>query len=379
MANIMDYIAWRGDVPFETSPLNEVDEYLISIIGLLDFEGIVPADGAYIPLPEAAERYFSAGGETLLGALTSRQVAPAFRAMAAAPRYTGLALTGFRQDLNEANGEQFSALTVRLPDGRHCITFRGTDDTVVGWKENFMLTVMDALPSQLSALEYLNWAASVYDGPLLLLGHSKGGNLAIYAAAKTEPDVKVRIERIFNSDGPGFLPEFLDTPEFLAVRDKICTLVPEHSMIGILLYPAAEFQIVKSGIFLSGSHDGFTWEVTPPGQFTRCDELSATSRTFDRAVKKLLNDRTPEEWRACIEECFGVLSDAGVETLTDLTEKQLGEKLLTIRSLIKDPALQDLFSDTFSAFVREYFSEHSSVLSALLAPGRSRREKDASD
>ena len=183
MPNILDYLTWRGDVPFSVSPPNEVDNYIHCKIGTLDFTGIVPENELYVPLPQAVEAYFAAGGAEKLGALSSPYIAPMVKRLPETVRFREVMLTGFRQVYDEKKTEQFSALTLRLPGGQHYVTFRGTDDTIVGWKEDCLLTVMDEIPAQRDAVEYLTWAASVYPGKIAVGGHSKGGNLAMYAAA----------------------------------------------------------------------------------------------------------------------------------------------------------------------------------------------------
>ena len=133
MPNILDYLTWRGDVPFSVSPPNEVDNYIHCKIGTLDFTGIVPEHELYVPLPQAVEAYFAAGGAEKLGALSSPYVAPMVKRLPETVRFREVMLTGFRQVYDEKKTEQFSALTLRLPGGQHYVTFRGTDDTIVGW------------------------------------------------------------------------------------------------------------------------------------------------------------------------------------------------------------------------------------------------------
>ena len=153
MPNILDYLTWRGDVPFSVSPPNEVDNYIHCKIGTLDFTGIVPENELYVPLPQAVEAYFAAGGAEKLGALSSPYIAPMVKRLPETVRFREVMLTGFRQVYDEKKTEQFSALTLRLPGGQHYVTFRGTDDTIVGWKEDCLLTVMDEIPAQRDAVD----------------------------------------------------------------------------------------------------------------------------------------------------------------------------------------------------------------------------------
>ena len=155
MPNILDYLTWRGDVPFSVSPPNEVDNYIHCKIGTLDFTGIVPENELYVPLPQAVEAYFAAGGAEKLGALSSPYIAPMVKRLPETVRFREVMLTGFRQVYDEKKTEQFSALTLRLPGGQHYVTFRGTDDTIVGWKEDCLLTVMDEIPAQCGRVSHM--------------------------------------------------------------------------------------------------------------------------------------------------------------------------------------------------------------------------------
>ena len=375
MANILDYLTWRGDVPVSAVGINEADEYLLCKIGTLDLRGIVPEDGTYVPLRRAAEDYKARGGETYLGLLSSARIVPAVLAMAEMRRYGEIMLSGYRLKISEENNEQFSALTLRLPGGRHYVTFRGTDDTIVGWKEDLLLTVMDTVPAQADAADYLRWAAETYHGPLTVAGHSKGGNLAMYAAAAAEESVRQRIDRVLNIDGPGFLESFLLSSGFAEMQSKIHTLMPQYAIVGSLLYQGADCSIVKSSAYLA-SHDGFTWEVEPPGNFVRCKERSPASKAYERTMKEILTGMTLDERRAFIEEFFGTLTATGAVTLTDLTDRKLREILRTAKALNQEPGVHKLVLDTLELMIRGYVAEKGKTLPRLRLPGPFRRKKE---
>ena len=162
MPNILDYLTWRGDVPFSVSPPNEVDNYIHCKIGTLDFTGIVPENELYVPLPQAVEAYFAAGGAEKLGALSSPYIAPMIKRLPETVRFREVMLTGYRQAFDEKKTEQFSALTLRLPGGLHYVTFRGTDDTIVGWKEDFNMAFLSTIPAQRMAVQYLFYQLAAF-------------------------------------------------------------------------------------------------------------------------------------------------------------------------------------------------------------------------
>lgn len=367
MPNILDYLTWRGDVPFSISPPNEVDNYIHCKIGTLDLTGIVPEDGRYITLPQAVEAYFAAGGAEKLGALSSPYIAPVIRRLPETERFREVMLTGYRQILDEKKTEQFSALTLRLPGGRHYVTFRGTDDTIVGWKEDCLLTVLDEIPAQRDAVNYLTWAASVYPGELAVGGHSKGGNLAVYAAAMADESVQERIGNIYNNDGPGFQEKILQTEGYQRIRPRIKTILSQNAMVGTLLWQDCDYTVVKSSEVLLGAHDGFTWETTPTG-FVRCETLSPSARAFDHAMEEVLGGMNMAERQTFIEEFFGTLTATGAVTLSDLSARMLRETLRVARAVRREPSLHKMVIDTLEAMAKSYAAERSWNLSRLKFP-----------
>lgn len=376
MPNIMDYLDWRGDVPFSVSPVNEVDEFIICKIGTPDLGGMVPEDGSFVTIRQAAEAYTAAGGPTDLGVSASRYVVPAFCQLPETARFRDLMLSGYRRKVSEALTEQFSALTVRLPDGRHYITFRGTDDTLVGWKENFMLTVMDAVPAQADALEYLLWAAETYPGELVVGGHSKGGNLAMYSAACAPEEIQDRITLVCNYDGPGFMEDFLENPGYRRILPKIRTIVPENATVGTLLFQEDEYEVVRSTASNRiSAHDGFTWATTPTG-FVRVDALSPSARAIDRGTNELLRSMTREQRAEFIETFFTTLGASGAETLTDVTEQKLRQTLKMVRELHQESEVRRTMLEMLGNITRDYAAERGMSLSRLIAARRSRRKKE---
>lgn len=378
MALTTDYLYWRGDVPLSVAPLNEADEFLICMIGMLDLSNVVPADGSYIPLRRALELYLANGGDLNLGALTSGRVAPTVLSLQKMPRFADMMLSGCRTHISSAENEQFSALTVRVPGGKHYITFRGTDDTIAGWKENFMLTVQSEVPAQKDAAEYLLWAARSYPGQLVVAGHSKGGNLAVYSSSAAPEEVQSRIEKILNADGPGFLPEFLETPGYRRIRGKIRTFVPQHTMVGSLLFRDSDCAVMKSDSLFFGAHNGFTWEVDAKGNFVRLADRSPASKAFDQAMKAVLESMNTQERTEFIEQLFGTLAATGAETITEITDRKVWEVMRTMLSLVKEPEVKKMALDSLEEVTRDYLAEKGKTVSLLRLPSLFRR-KDKAD
>ena len=377
MAVTKDYMYWRGDVPFFVAPIAEADEFLICMMGMFDLRHVVPEDGSYISLRRALELYLANGGDLSLGALTSDVIAPSVLSIQKSERFADVMLSGYRFHVSPAENEQFSALTVRVPGGRHYITFRGTDDTIVGWKENFMLTVQDEVPAQRDAAEYLRWAAQTYPGQLVVAGHSKGGNLAVYAASVAEEEIQSRIGKILNLDGPGFMPEFLENPGYRRIRGKIRTVVPQHTMVSSLLFRDSEIAVVKSNAQFLSAHNGFTWEVDGRGNFVRMGDRSPASKAFDQAMKTVLESMSVQERADFIDQMFGTLAAGGAATITDVTDRKVWEVMRTMLSLVKEPEVKKMALDSLEEVTKDYLAEKGKAVPLLKLPNLFKRREKA--
>ena len=378
MDNIFDYLDWRGDVPFSLSPFNEVDNYIVAKIGCCDFDGIVPEDESSVGLGEALQGFFArcSGEGVYFGALASKALVPLLRRLPETPRFRDLRLSGFvRRALPECT-EQFSALTVSIPDGTHYVSFRGTDDTLYAWKEDFMMALSGAIPAQRDAADYLSWAASAYVGSLRVGGHSKGGNLAVYAAAQADPAVQRRILTIYNDDGPGFDASFLTTPGYLAIRDRLLTLIPQFSIVGTLLEQDTNCVVVRSSRFGIAAHDGFNWGVRATA-FLRCPDLSRSSRAFDATMGRILGEMDMDERREFIENLFRILSATGAVTISDINAQRLRKALSIARGMAKEKTVSRFVVDVIEQMGKEYLSVSAEALRDRLP--KLRRGKHGAD
>ena len=355
MDNIFDYLDWRGDVPFSVSPFNEVDNYIVAKIGCCAFDGIVAEDASPVPLPEALAQWFERNGGVGedFGVLASKQLTPLLRRLPETPRFRALGLSGYVRRALPEQTEQFSALTVSIPDGTHYVSFRGTDDTLYAWKEDCMMALSGAVPAQRDAADYLAWAASAYTGTLRVGGHSKGGNLAVYAAAQADAPLQDRISIIYNNDGPGFDAQFLASPGYLRIRGKILTLLPQFSIVGTLLEQDTNCTIVRSARAGAAAHDGFNWGVRGTA-FLRSPDLSRSSRAFDSTMAQVLGAMDMAQRREFIDTLFRLLSASGAVTLTDINERRLRKSLSIARSMAKEKTVSRFVVDVMEQMLKEY-------------------------
>ena len=321
MANILDYLDWRGDLTLAERGFNEVDNLLMAELCFLDFSGIVPADfSAPAPLPEAMRAYDRLRPQETMGVLVPEQIPELGRKMAASRRFSDLTLCGYVSRIDEETQTQFSALTLLLPDKTAYIAFRGTDDTIVGWKEDFNLAFLPVVPAQRMAAAYLRAAAQALPSqPLRVGGHSKGGNLAVYSAVFCGESVQNQLMRVYNNDGPGFRTSLLGLPEHKNVADKITTILPESSVVGMLLEHEERYEVVRSTQSGLWQHDGFSWQVRGE-RFEHLPDLTEGGKLVDKTIRTFILSLSPEQRVAFTDALFDILTCTDAGTLTDLKE-----------------------------------------------------------
>ena len=359
MNKMLDYLKWRGDIPFSVAPMNEADCYLISKIGMLDYTGIIERGSDPTSFREAADKYFTRSGER--GSNTVKMsdpyLMPAMQEASRSVRFGDLGLSEYINIVDPRRTEQFSALTVTLPNGINFITFRGTDDNILAWKENFYLSCLDYVNAQRDALAYLRYHSTLFDGPIMLGGHSKGGNLAIYAACTIELSVRERIEAVYAFDSPGFHDEFYRTPGYKDMSSRIHKFIPKNSLVGTLMdNPDTGVTIVNSEDFAIAGHSGLTWETCPTGYVT-CNELSKSSKVFDTSIDKVLDQMDIVARREFIDSLFDILDSTGATTITELTGKGRSAMLSLGLDLIKNAETKQFLFSVISQIARDYVAE----------------------
>ena len=302
MANVIDYLQWRGDLTFAQSSLNEVDSVLFVFLSYFDLEGIIPTDpeNESISLKEAImlERVHHVDRPFYGGAMIpSADIQLMARMMSRSARFANVRVTGLVSEIDREREMQFSAYTALLDDKSIFVSFKGTDDTLIGWKEDMNMSFINEVPGQRWAVEYLNYIGSVTEGGIRIGGHSKGGNLAVYAAAKCKPEIQSRIIRVYNNDGPGFTNDFLVSQEYLRVKDRVLKLVPQDSVIGMLLGNDDNYTVVRSAKSGVIQHNCYLWEVKGR-HFVRHGTLTKKTLDLSRVLNQWISDKDFDTRRA---------------------------------------------------------------------------------
>lgn len=320
MANVSDYLKWRGDLTFHQDPFNNVDNLVISKLSYAGLNGVIPFRGSNekITLEQAAKKYFELRKkEKLKKNKTFVADVPEFmRQMADCTRFKDIRLSKYVQIIDKQKEEQFEAFTVELTDGSIYIVFCGTDDNIVGWKEDFNMSFLDPIPSQKEAVDYVNSVVGVLSGKVRIGGHSKGGNLAVYAAVNAKYTVKRKIIEVYNNDGPGFDKEMIRSEKYQQMLPKIKTIVPEYSIVGMLLEHGEDYMVVKSDYTGIMQHDLTSWQVCA-NKLETVPKLSDYSRRLNKALCNWINGLNKEQRKQFIDTFFSLITASGVEYLSD--------------------------------------------------------------
>lgn len=319
MGTILDYLKEYGHYSLAEKPFNDVDSLVISQFSYLKFDGIVPGPReARCPVriqeiaahPDydhlyADERYRKDNTVLFTEILNSR-------------RFGSMRLWNYVNQIEPERESQFSAVVCGLSEGLTYVVFRGTDENIVGWKEDLNLAFSEPVPGQMCSVPYLEQASETIQGSFYVGGHSKGGNLAVYAAMHCAPEVRDRIARIYNHDGPGFRPEVKRGGAWQEIEPRIHKTVPRSSLVGMLLYTDGVYQVVESKTLGLAQHNPYTWLVKDGG-FRIADQIRPGRRFVDQALNKWILSLDQEQMRVFVDTLYRVVQASETDNLIDFT------------------------------------------------------------
>ena len=322
MKNMLDYIKEFGHVSFEERAFSEIDALVLTELEYLPLEKVVPSDENgedFVTVKEIAE-YMQEHKQELFAEnpmMMTEERHELSQVIADAPRFQSLKFFGVVSEWDKDTTKQFAAITVEVEPSVRLVIFRGTDDTLIGWKEDFLMTYSPLVAAQTDAKEYLAKQASLWGGDLMISGHSKGGNLAIYAAATQEEDVQLRIVDIFCFDSPGLYRSVLETKGYQNIVPLAMRYIPQDSLVGLMLESDVPYVIVKSNATGAMQHSAMTWEIED-GQFIKMEKLTKNSQLNDQTFKKWTESVSDEELELFWNVFFELLFTAGIDTVNDL-------------------------------------------------------------
>ena len=335
MANLLDYLVWRGDLTFRAAPFCDVDNLILCALSYIGYTDAADwASGESLTLSQAAQWFETQSVEQRH--IRSQLDPELLRLAGLSRRFGEIRLCRFAEKFRPEQELQFCAMTYLLDEDTAYVAYRGTDSTLVGWIEDFNMSFKPLVPAQTEALAYLNSLDDLPQKRLLVGGHSKGGNLAVYAAASCQGQIQSRIAAVYSNDGPGFVPEFLQTPQYQAIRDRILLLVPQSSIIGRMLELDAPCRVVHSIESGLSQHDLYTWELSGP-DFVSEAQVDAASLVIDRTLKGWLELMTPEEREEFVNQMYLAFQSTKVSTLREFSEEKAKNSALLFRALRDAP------------------------------------------
>ena len=334
---IIDYLKEYADVSLKDEPMNDVDSLVLCQFSYLKFDGLVPLvteNGRSVSLQQLYEH---SDYEKLYGdERYEKENRALFEAMRKCVRFRNMKLNCYI-NIIEAQADfetQFSAVTFLLEDGTMYVAFRGTDETMVGWKEDFNMAFLSPVPGQEFAVKYLNMVTARLPRDFYVGGHSKGGNLAVYAAMNCYPQARDRIRKIYSMDGPGFRPEVLEKCDFGQIEERTCKILPHSSLVGMLFEKDIRYQVVESRTFGLAQHNPFTWLVKD-GHFVTVSDIYESRRFMDDTLNEWILSLDEQSLRTFVDTLFQILAASESDNLIDFTAN-LKRSMTGILGAMKD-------------------------------------------
>lgn len=319
MGTILDYLKEYGDYTLAEKPFDEVDSLVLSQFAYLKFDGLAPSPGEEKPAVSLQELMEHTDYDHLYADERYREDnTTLFHGLYNGKRFRELRVYNYVNQIDLDTETQFSAVTFRLPNGVCYVAYRGTDETIVGWKEDLNLAFSEPVEGQRLSVRYLNHAAESIEGKFYVGGHSKGGNFATYACMNCEPAVRERIMAIYDHDGPGFRPEVKARGAYDEIKDRIHKTIPHSSLVGMLLYTDGIYSVVESKTIGLAQHNPYTWLVKDD-HFQIVDELYAGRKFMDESLNQWILSLTQEQMHTFVDTFYQVILASETDNLIDFT------------------------------------------------------------
>lgn len=336
--SIVEYLASQR-ASFSTAPLNDVDSLILSTIAYFSFEKgtlgrTVPSEVVPLPVAICGTSHDDLYGSIWLSHMGGDEF---LAALLASPRFMNLAVGYYANEVSNHFEKQFSAVTFFFPDGEAYVAYRGTDNSLAGWKEDFNLTFMEEVPSQVSARTYLEDIAGTSPSKLYVGGHSKGGNLAEYATLTCRDQTFEQVERVFSHDGPGFAFTPSARIDSAAYNAKLSKTVPESSIFGMLMESRGDYRVVRATGMLFAQHASTHW-VVENGDFVTLDTIAPEAAILSASMNSWAQKYDREQRELFIDAVYEMFLAAGVDTWREFGENRSGNALAVAEAVAKLPA-----------------------------------------
>lgn len=322
MGNLITYVQQYGAETFEDKSLTDIDILVLTEIAYLPFDEIVPKSFdvkeaiSLEQLGKEFEKIKEKEHENNPFMITSERI-ELLEVVSKSQRYKEIKVFGFMNDIDDERTKQFAAVCYQWEEESRWIIFRGTDESLTGWKEDFMMTYSDLIPAQTDAIEYLKKQAETFSGILNVSGHSKGGNLSLYASAMQEEDIQNRIEQIYCWDAPGVHRSILGTEGYQRVVSKAKRYIPQDSIVGLMLESQVPYHIIESQGSGISQHSALMWNIEED-HFVELTELTKNSQLTDQTFKQWTEVVSDEDLKLFFDTFFELIFEMGVETVNDV-------------------------------------------------------------
>ena len=321
MSKIFDYFNWRGDLSQTACPFSEVDIACFTQLVYLDFNGLLLDENSSLTISQLYKKYESLNViEKNVGLVISNKAKYMFREMARLPRYKNLVVSDFVCEKCHKKTKQFRAFSIKLNHKEKLVIFSGTDDSIVGWEENFSMTYVDSTSSAKRSVSYLKQVANSVD-KIIIAGHSKGGYLAMYSLLYSVKAISDKIQSVYAFDSPGFT-EILSFKKQEKCSYKIYEYAPQNSVFGRIFNHYGSMKVVQSSFKGMFQHDIFSWDIRA-NKFVLADSFSKISDAVDNKIKSILSNMSIDDKKRLAKITFEVLYSTGAKTLTDLSIKKI--------------------------------------------------------
>ena len=318
MANIYDFIKWRGDLTFAADEFHVIDALVFALLSYVELDGMLSGSGECITIHDAAVRYFELHerDEKKDNREFLTRVPYLLEAAGNCERYGSIEMSDYEDVVDPERSLQMAAVTFHLPDGADFVSFRGTDNTIAGWKEDLEIS-LGSTEGQKMCAQYLDRVCAGTNREIRIGGHSKGGNFAQYAAGFCSREVQNRIRKVYSLDGPGLHESLKQTDDFARVEERIFKVVPEQSMIGMIFSDGDEDLVVKSTAFGIMQHDAFTWQIEGK-EFICTGKVADSSLYFRNLIRNWLAQVDEEKREMFIDLLFSFLEATGASTFKEV-------------------------------------------------------------
>ncbi|MCO4577077.1 hypothetical protein Si071_00552 [Streptococcus infantarius subsp. infantarius] len=334
MATINGYLDYNKNRSFKDFAFNEADILCLNELGYFCFEELDASIdfSKDVNLHEVLMPYVTGEKPFNHSFLVTEERVKLLQKVVASKRFVNLNLSDYVNDVDAEYERQFSAMVFTLPEiNHHQLVFRGTDDTMIGWKEDFKLTYVQEISAHRAAVAYLEAYFEKYAGKVTVSGHSKGGNLALYAVAHVNDLLREQIEKVYMLDAPGLQEKGLESDGYKAIRERVTVIRPEESIVGIMLYNDIEPIVVKSNASGIMQHAVTSWQFNEEtGELILAERQTDLSQNLEKTFKQWMKELSSQELKILFDILFDTLMSSVIHSINDVTiDREFGAKLAT--------------------------------------------------